>query len=545
MHSLENKLGDINQAGVELARQVISDSFKNVLIAGDVGPTGVRLAPYGRVQPEDVHIAFVEQIESLSKSGVDFLILETFIDLNEIMQAISAARQVCTLPLIASMTFTHDDLTFMGESPATVAGVLQAAGADVIGINCSSGPAQILRILKRMRTAVPDAYYSAMPNAGWPEQIGGRIMYPASPDYFGDFGQSIAQAGASLIGGCCGTTPQHIKAMKLTLQSKRVISLQNGDKVINMIDDAEKEVEIKPSQLAKKLASEKFVIAVEMESPHGVSTHKSIAGASMLADAGADVINVADSPMACMRMSPWAVCSLIQEKLNIETTLHFPTRGRNLLRVQGDLLVVHAMHIRNVFVVMGDLTEIGDYPEAMNNFDLVPSGLIKLIKQGFNFGVDHSGLEIGQPTSFYVGCACNLTSPDPDTELRTLHRKVLAGADFILTQPVYDVEAAEKMVHKYQQVYGKLNAPLLVGVLPLYSWRHANFLQNEVPGITIPTKILKRLNDAGDKSSQEGVRIALELVSQMRPWAAGIYLIPAFNRFDLAAEIIEGVRMNS
>jgi homocysteine S-methyltransferase len=244
--------------------------------------------------------------------------------------------------------------------------------------------------------------------------------------------------------------------------------------------------------------------------------------------------------MARMRMSPWAVCELIQRSVSVETTLHFPTRGRNLLRVQGDLLAAHALGIRNVFVVMGDPTAIGDYPEAMDNYDLVPSGLIKLIKQNFNAGLDHAGAEIGQPTSFFVGCALNLCPADLQVEIKNLRRKVKAGADFALTQPVYEPGAAATLLKRYADEYGPLEIPVLVGVLPLYSVRHATFLHNEVPGISIPEELQLRMLGAGEEAPQEGVRIALELVEQMKGWAGGIYLMPAFGRYDLAAEVVDG-----
>jgi homocysteine S-methyltransferase len=296
------------------------------------------------------------------------------------------------------------------------------------------------------------------------------------------------------------------------------------------------------SNMAKKLKDGKFLVSVEMDPPRGLSVHKLIAGASLLAEAGADVINVADSPMARMRMSPWAVCDLIQRQVGVESVLHFPTRGRNLLRVQGDLLAAHAMSIRNVFVVMGDPTAIGDYPDAMDNYDLVPSGLIQLITRFFNAGMDHAGADIGQPTAFFVGCALNLCPQNPEQEMKILHRKIQAGADFILTQPVYEPEVAGEFLESYEARYGVLETPVLVGVLPLFSTRHASFLHNEVPGIFIPERMQKRLAQAGEKAPQEGVRMALELIDQMKPWARGIYLMPAFNRYDLAAEVAEGCR---
>jgi methionine synthase I (cobalamin-dependent)/5,10-methylenetetrahydrofolate reductase len=547
-HDLQDKLAEINRAGVELVREAGLALSRDVLVAGDVGPLGVPLAPFGRVQPEQARLAFAEQILALAQASADLIIIETISDLHEMREAVAAARQVSlqlnkTIPVVASMTFTRDDLTLLGDTPAKVAASIHEFGVDLIGANCSGGPAQIWRVLKQMRQEVPQGRFSVMPNAGWPEQVGGRIMYPANPSYFGEYAQAFCEAGASLIGGCCGTTPAHIAAMRLALDKtpQGCSNLEDEGVRIAMVDDYPAARE-QPTKLSEKLETGKFVIAVEMDPPRGLSAHKLLAGASLLAEAGADVINVADSPMARMRMSPWAVCGLIQRQFGIETILHFPTRGRNMLRVQGDLLAAHALGIRNVFVVMGDPTAIGDYPEAMDNYDLVPSGLIKLIKNSFNAGVDQSGADIGQPTSFLVGCALNLTPADPTREIKNLRRKIQAGADFILTQPVYQLDVAETLINRYQQEYGQLNTPILVGVLPLYGPRHALFLHNEVPGISISDEILQRLRDAGNRSPQEGVIIAIEMIERMRGWASGIYLMPAFSRYDLSAEVIEQVK---
>ena len=538
---LEGEITRINTAGVDLARRVVMASDKPVLIAGDIGPLGIRLAPFGRVKPEQAREAFAEQITALDQAGVDLLIIETMSDLLEINEAIQAAHETAPhLPVIASMTFTRDDLTVLGDNPTQVAKSLKAAGVTVIGVNCSGGPSQILRILKQMRAAAPGMRFSAMPNAGWPEQIGGRIMYSAAPDYFGEYAVAFWDAGTSIIGGCCGTTPQHIAAMAKAIQSApeeihiHALSQENVE-----IDETITGIQ-PPTNLAQKLSAGKFVISVEMDPPRGLSTHKLLAGASLLAEAGADVINVADSPMARMRMSPWAVCNLLQRQIDIETVLHFPTRGRNLLRVQGDLLAAHALDVRNVFVVMGDPTAIGDYPNAMDNYDVVPSGLIKLIKQGFNTGVDHAGLDIGQPTSFFVGCALNLAPVDPAQEIKNLRRKLKAGADFILSQPIFDPQTVLCFLKQAKEEIDVL-PPILIGILPLVSYRHAAFLHNEVPGISIPEPILARIDQAGENAPAEGIKIAIELIEEMRPFTQGVYLMPPFNRFDYAAEIIEAV----
>ena len=543
-NGLADKVKEINHAGVELAKRIVAASFKEVLIAGDVGPLGVRIAPYGRVKPEEAREAFVEQIRALAQAGVDLIVIETMSDLYEIQEAIKAAKQACTLPVVASVTFTRDDRTLLGDDPMKVARALHGAGADVIGVNCSGGPSQLLRILKQMRQAVTDrsAKFWVKPNAGWPEQVGGRIMYPADADYFGDYALAFREAGANIVGGCCGTTPQHIAAMKKAFATTPV-QISEMWEASEVLETESQDVE-QPTQLAQKLAAGKFSICVEMDPPRGLSTHKLLAGASLLYDAGADVINVADSPMARMRMSAWAVCDLVQRQIGVETTLHFPTRGRNLLRVQGDLLASHAIGLRNIFVVMGDPTSIGDYPEATDNYDLVPSGLIKLIKQGFNAGVDHSGTSIGQPTNFFVGAALNLCPQDMDTEVKNLHRKIKAGADFFLTQPIYRADDGPKLIEAYEAKHGKLQQPVLAGILPLVSAKHANFLHNEVPGIFIPEEARKKIEAAGDaeRGVKIGVELAVELIEQIKGWANGIYVMPQFHRYDMVAEIIEKIR---
>ena len=540
-HGLEDDVREVNYKGVELAKRVVAASFKDVLVAGDVGPLGVRIAPYGRVQPEEAREAFAEQIQVLAEAGADLIVIETMSDLYEIREAIKAAREVCDLPVVASLTFTRDDRTLLGDNPTKVARVLSTAGVDVIGVNCSGGPAQLLRILKQMKQAVSDqsAKFWVKPNAGWPERVGGRIMYPADAEYFGDYALSFRDAGANIVGGCCGTTPQHIAMMREALDTNPQVD-QSHITILPQeeLDEAAQEG---PTKFAQKLTSGGFAIAVEMDPPRGLSTYKLHAGASLLAEAGADVINVADSPMARMRMSAWAVCNLVQRNVGVETTLHFPTRGRNLLRVQGDLLAAHALGIRNVFVVMGDPTAIGDYPEAMDNYDLVPSGLIKLIKQGFNEGVDHSGTSIGQPTNFFVGSALNLNPPDLDREIKTLHRKVKAGTDFFITQPVYRPEDGPKLLEAYEAKHGKLKQPIMAGILPLVSVRHANFLHHEVPGIFIPDDIRKRIEVAGEDKVKVGGEIAVELVEQIKAWAGGVYIMPQFHKYDMVAEIIEAI----
>ncbi len=537
---LEDQCAAINRAGVELARRVVDSMFReNLYVAGSVGPLGVRMAPFGRVTVQQVFDTFTVQLRALIEAGVDLIIFETFTDLNEIVQAVKAVRAIDPLiPVVAQMTFTRDDRTVLGDTPAQVALALATSGADVIGVNCSGGPSQLLRVLRQMQKAAPGARLSVMPNAGWPEMAGGRVMYSATPEYFGDYALAFKEAGACLVGGCCGTTPEHIHLMREALDDPAhhqpaLVTVQER------VELARTDVPEQPTQLQQKLDAGQFVVTVEMRPPRGYTAQKVIASASLLKEAGVDVINVSDSPMARMRMSPWAVCHLIQQNLGIETVLHFPTRGRNLLRVQGDLLGAHALSVRNIFVVMGDPTTIGDYPDAFDTHDIAPTGLIRLIKHNLNDGQDQVGNSIGQPTSFHVGCALNITALDLPREVKLLRKKIDSGADFALTQPTFDPAALERFLDAYAAQYGPLTLPVLVGLMPLYGSRHAAFLHNEVPGIVIPAEVRKRIDAAGDGAPEEGVQIARELLVQIKPLAQGAYIMPAFGRYDLAASVVD------
>jgi len=541
-HGLDDQVNAINRAGAEIARAAVDAAGGRAYVAGSVGPLGAGLQPYGRVKPEDAQAVFAEQIRGLVDGGVDALIFETFTDLGEMQLAIAAAREIAPgLPVICEMTFGADDRTLYGYLPGRVARELVDAGADIIGVNCSGGPAQIARVLAAMRDAVPDARLSAMPNAGYPQSVGGRTMYPANDTYFADSALTFRALGAVIIGGCCGTTPDHVSAMRAALndptrQEERVAILFTEE------DDRDSAAAERPSELAYRLATGQFVVSVEMTPPRGHNFERLLESAQLLVEAGANVLNIADSPTARMRVSPWAACHAIERGVSVETILHFPTRGRNMLRIQGDLLGAHALGIRNLFVCMGDPTRIGDYPDAMDHYDIVPSGLIKLTKERLNAGVDQAGNSIGQPTSFTVGCALNLCADDLDKEIDVLRRKMENGADFALAQPVFEPHRAEAFLRRYEALEGyALRMPVLIGVMPLYSLKHAQFLNNEVPGIHIPNTILERIAGAGDDASAEGVRIAQELLRDLRDLAQGAYIIPSYGRYALAAQVIDAV----
>ncbi len=535
----EDQVIEINEAGVELARRVVDATFRdNIYIAGSVGPLGIYLAPLGRVTEEKAHAAFRKQISALIYAGVDLLFFETFSDLREIALAAKVAREIkADIPIVTSMTFTRDDRTMLGDTPSYVARHLVGTGADIIGVNCSGGPAQLRRIIQIMRQRVPNARLSIMPNAGWPESFGGRLIYPATPDYFGDYALTFEKMGVGIIGGCCGTTPEHIAAMRHALDDESVPHVVEVITPVNTVDD-EQDAVYEPTDMERKLKNGSFVITVEMAPPRGTAAQKVVAAAEMLRSAGVDHINVSDSPMARMRMSPWAVAHLIQNLVGLETVLHFPTRGRNLLRVQSDLLAAHALGVRNLFVVMGDPTRIGDYPDAFDTQDVVPSGLIRIIKQQLNLGLDKAGNTMNDPTSFFVGTALSLNRPDLENEVKLLHKKINAGADFALSQPIYEAYVAERFLKLYEEHYGPLEIPILVGMLPLYSPRHAAFLHNEVPGIYIPDHIRERIDNAEDAPAT-GVQIARELLADLKSVVQGAYLMPPFAKYHLAADIVD------
>lgn len=542
-YGLQNEVKAINQAAVNIARRVIESSFKEVLLAGSVGPLGVRLAPLGRVSLAEAQAAFAEQIEALVTAvpgGVDLLVIETQSDLREMETAVAAARDVASdVPVVAQMTFTRDDRTLLGHTPDVVARDLADLDVDAVGINCSGGPAQVLRLLLIMHEIVPNLPLAASPNAGWPEQReGGRVMYPATPEYFGKYARAFTEAGARLVGGCCGTTEAHIGAMRRALDADGPLAIGLPHVEVVTREETRTAVVDTPTQLAQNLAQGTFVVTVEMSPPRGVAAERLLEGARTLKMAGANLLNIADSPLARMRMSAWAAAHLVQKEIGLETVLHFPTRGRNLLRVQGDLLAAYAMGIRNLFVTMGDPTRIGDYPEAMDSYDIVPTGLIQLIKQQFNTGVDKAGHAINQPTNFIVGCALSLTPSDPERELKLLRKKIRNGADFALTQPIFDPAAAKAFVDRYEATYEEPMIPILAGIKLLYSSRNAEFLHNEVPGIDIPDAQRQRMQQAHDPQ-REGVQIAQETLAAIRPFVQGVYLMPAFGRYDLVAEVID------
>jgi methionine synthase / methylenetetrahydrofolate reductase(NADPH) len=537
---LASRVGELNRQGVEVAR-----TSGSRYVGGSIGPLGVRLAPYGRVKPEEAFTAYREQAAALAAAAVDLIVVETQSDLREMEQALAAVRDAAPrLAVIVSATFTKDDRTLLGSTPEQVAIRLMELDVDAIGANCGEGPAQVLRVIASMRAAIGEHPLVARPNAGGPTQVGGRFLYPATPAYLAEHAQRFVELGVAVVGGCCGTGPAHTDAVVEALRD-RVPRFRPAVSVRAVEPPVIAPATAGPTQLQTKLARGHLVVAVEVEPPRSFDAGTVVAAADTLASAGADVIDVADSPMAKMRMSAWAACRLIQERVGIETVLHFPTRGRNVLRLQGDLLGSAALGIRNLFVCVGDPVTIGDYPHGSDNVDVTATGLLALVTQGFNEGRDRAGSSIGEPTAFFTGAAVAPNAPDLERECRLLHRKIDAGARFLLTQPVYTVEPIRRLRETYERVVREpLAVPILAGVLPLVTAQHAEFLHNEVPGIDIPEDVRDRLRAAGEGATREGVAMAQALIGDLRAaGVAGIYLMPQFGRFDLAAEVVESARL--
>ena len=539
-HGLADRVSPLCAAGVRLAREAGAE-----LVGGSLGPLGIRLQPYGRVRAEEAADAYREQAAALADAGVDLLVVETQTDLRELEQAATAVRDMAPgLALVTSATFTRDDRTLLGDTPEAVAMRVAELGVDGIGVNCGEGPAQMLRLIRIIApiAAASGLPLMARPNAGGPTEVGGRFVYPATPEYVGEIVGALLDEGVAIVGGCCGTGPAHTRAIADAVRDRGPRARVELPATPGAGDPSP--APSPPTALQSAISSDDLVITVEMEPPRSFNAAQLVAAAATLRDAGATAIDVADSPMAKMRMSAWAACRLVHEQVGIETVLHFPTRGRNIVRLQGDLLGSHALGIRNLFVCVGDPVTIGDYPHGSNDVDVTATGLLQLITEHFNTGVDRAGSSIGEPTSFFAGAAASPAAPNLEREVRLLKKKVDTGARFLLTQPFYAVEPLFAIREAYERHVGEpLTVPIVAGVLPLVSARHATFLHNEVPGIDIPETVRDRMTTAGEDGWATGLGLAVDLIDELRAAGiAGIYVMPQFGRYDRAAEVVEKAR---
>ena len=547
-HGLEGQVREINRAAATLAREVADDAGRPVLVAGAVGPLGVRIEPYGPTSLAEARQLFGEQMQGLVDGGADLFLLETFSDLHEIEQAIRAAREVAPdKPVVAQMTVGQDGLSPFGATPEAIARSLDAWGADVIGLNCSVGPQTILEAIEKMATQTRKKL-SAQPNAGMPRDIGGRSMYMASPEYMATYARHLVQAGARVVGGCCGTTPEHIKAICEGVRplSPRIVdsgaelsasgTRPGGRTAESREPRAESVPLVERSRWGRKIATREFVTSVEIVPPRGVDASRMIADVRKLKDAGVDAVNVPDGPRAQSRMGALLTSVIIEQQVGIESVTHYACRDRNLLGMLSDLLGAAAVGLRNLLLITGDPPKMGPYPDATAVFDIDAIGLTNLVAN-LNRGLDPGGNAIGKATSFVVGVGVNPAAIDPAHELKRFEWKVDAGAEYAITQPVFDPAQLERFLRTIEHV----RIPVVAGIWPLVSVRNAEFLANEVPGVTVPDEIIARMRRANDKSKEhavaEGIAIAREMLERVRPDVQGVQVSAPFGKVELALQV--------
>ncbi len=534
-HSLDDKVRDINRTGVRLAREA-AKSF-DVWVAGSVGPLGTRIEPLGKTSFQEARDAFRQQIEALVEGGVDLLILETFGYLEEIHQAILAAKDVApSLPLVAQVTIDEDGNCLDGSDPETFTPKLAEWGADVIGCNCSVGPVAMLDAMERVRAATT-LPLSAQPNAGIPRSVDGRNIYLCSPEYMASYARKFVAAGVRLVGGCCGTTPEHIRTMKSALRAGEARGKAAAAHVTGA--PAPKAIPAVPlenrSPLGAKLAHGDFVTMVEIVPPKGIDISKEVEGARFLKSVGVDAVNIPDSPRASARMSNQALSLLIQRDVGIDAILHYTCRDRNVLCIQSDLLGAAAVGIRNLICITGDPPKMGNYPDATAVFDVDAIGLVNIV-HNLNRGLDLGGNPIGTGTGFVIGVGANPGLTDMDEEIRRFEFKVEAGAEYVVTQPVFDLRLLENFLRRIEHC----RIPVVAGIWPLVSVRNAEFMKNELR-VSVPDSILERMARAQtpETARAEGVAIAREMLMACRQMTQGAQISAPLGRYTSAVDVLE------
>ena len=542
-YGLETAVRDINVAGARIAREAAGDDH---LVAGAVGPLGVRLEPFGPTSLEEARKFFAEQMEALLEGGVDVFLLETFSDTTEIEQAIRAAREVnANIPIIAQMTIGIDGRTPYGMVVEDIARTLDSHGADIIGLNCSVGPQTILECIERM-ARVTRRKLSAQPNAGMPREVSGRSMYMASPEYMATYARHLINAGARVVGGCCGTTPEHIRAMvegTRPLAPRNLVHVTthdrgNGSTAVAQHPTVETIALSERSKFGAKLAAGKFVTSVEIVPPRGVDASRMLSEVGQLKAAGVDAVNVPDGPRAQSRMGALLTSVLIEQQVGLETVTHYCCRDRNLLGMLSDLLGASAIGLRNLLIITGDPPKMGPYPDATAVFDIDSIGLTNLAS-ALNRGLDPGGNPIGEPTRFVIGVGANPAAVDLKHEIDRFRYKVEAGAEFAVTQPVFDADQLEHFIEKTRD----FKIPVIAGIWPLVSIRNAEFLANEVPGVSVPVTVLDRMRTASARSkehgTEEGIAIAREMLARVRTSVQGAQVSAPFGKVSLALKVFE------
>jgi homocysteine S-methyltransferase len=540
VHGLEATVREINLRGVKLARDVRETMGRDVLVLGSMGPLGKYLAPLGTLGGAEAREAFREQAEGLLEGGVDAFVVETISDLNEAALAVEAIRSITDLPIIAQVAFTDEGVTFLGHTPAEVARALCALPVEAIGANCSVGSSTLYEVLEQMRPEAGGRPISIQPNAGLPSRVGERLIYLSSPAYMADYAARMLAAGARIVGGCCGTTPEHIRAMRAVMD--RTPAARAAGRVAPPARARSQAAPVlgpaaPPTLLQRKLEAGEFVVTVELDPPRGHNIEKLVQGAKLLRERGAEIVDINDGSLGRIRMAVLPTAVLVRDATGLEINVHFTCRDRNLMGIQADLLGAHALDVRNILAMTGDPPRAGDYVNATAVFDVDAIGLIRILKR-MNEGADATGNSIGEPTAFCIGAVLNPAAAEPGPEIERLMKKIEAGARWVQTQPMYDLELLDRFCARA----GALPVPVVVGVMPLHSARHAEFLHNEVPGITIPDGVRARMREAGDRGLAAGIEMAQDILRQIRRGYGGAYLMPSFGRFEVVAEVLDALR---
>src|SRR3954447_2060611 len=534
---LADRVHAINVQGAKIARHAARDQ---AYVAGAIGPLGIRVEPWGKTGVDEAEEYFREQAKALLEGGVDLFVLETFRDVNEIGAAIKAVRSICDLPIVAQMTTQEDGNSLDGVAPESFVPDLEARGADVVGLNCSVGPAAMLETLERM-ARVAHVRLAAQPNAGKPREIEGRNLYLCSPDYMASYARRFINSGVRLVGGCCGTTPDHIRAIKVSVRSLAPAAARKDAARISTPAAAVASPPVpreQKSRMANALARGGFVVSVELAPPRGFQPDGLVEQGRRLKIHGVDLVNVPDSPYASARMSALAAAFLVQQQAGVETVLHYACRDRNLLGMQSDLLGAYSMGVRNLLVITGDPPQVGDYADATTVVEVDSIGLVNAVAR-LNTGLDIGGQAIGSPTAFHIGVAVNQGALNLDEELRRFAYKVEAGAEFAITQPVFDAAEFRAFIERVRE-HG---IPIIAGLMPLESLRHAEFMANEVPGVRVPPAVVERMRraDADGRAADEGLAIAREVAAEIRPLVRGVQISTAPRAIDMALGVIDAV----
>jgi methionine synthase I (cobalamin-dependent)/5,10-methylenetetrahydrofolate reductase len=535
---LEEKTREINIAGVEIARRAAGDG---VYVAGSVGPTGMLLEPIGKVRREAARDAFSEQIEALLTAGVDLIMLETFVSVQELDEALQAARSLTDIPIVAQKAFAEDGAILAGSYPVQVIEHLIEQGADIVGANCTVGPQRMFGIIRKIHK--DGVVLVAQPAAGIPTMMDGRSIYHTTPGYLAAYARELVGSGVTVIGACCGSTPDHIRAIAEAVKGmsvgKPATAAARQKDSEGTTPEPERRYYIGDSRWSRfsRNAGKKLLTTVELDIPRGLDMDPVLEGAQFCLERKIDAVNITEGARARLRMSSIAISVQIQQRVGIETITHRAARDHNLIGVQAELLGAHYLGLRNILCITGDPAGIGDYPHATSVYDVDAVGLIRALKS-MNNGTDIMGNPIGAPTSFHISCAGNPSADDMDAEIAKLERKAEAGADMVFTQPVFEMKTLERFLGRISH----LNLGVMLGVIPLRSHKHADFLHNEVPGMRIPEPIRNRIRTAGDDAAKTGVGIAMDFLREAKSAVAGVYLMPPFRKYQVIDDLLSVLR---